>query len=172
MNFLLITSSIIIFIKHPISLGFTILIHTILTCLIIGLIRINYWFSYILILIIIGGLLVLFIYITRIASNEKFKFNNIILLIIIIIIIIRFIILQKRSIFIININLNNELLENFNYNEKFKINITKFLNFPNSNLFLLIIFYLLVTIIAIVKITKLNFGPLRQLKYENTFTKT
>nr|ALO70623.1 NADH deshydrogenase subunit 6 [Halyzia sedecimguttata] len=172
MNFLLMTSSIMMFMKHPISLGFTILIHTILTCLMMGLMSMNYWFSYILILIMIGGLLVLFIYMTSIASNEKFKFNNIILLMIIIIMMISFMMLQKSSMFMINMNLNNELLENFNYNEKFKMNMTKFLNFPNSNLFLLIIFYLLVTMIAIVKITKLNFGPLRQLKYENTFTKT
>ena len=112
----------------------------------------------------------MFIYITRIASNEKFKFNSLIIILsIIILAILTFTI--KDSLFIINLNINNNIIESLTYKEKFNYNITKFLNFPNSNIFKLIIFYLLIAIIAVVKITKFNFGPLRQLKYENTFTK-
>jgi hypothetical protein len=36
----------------------------------------KFWFSYILFIIIIGGILVLFIYITRLASNEIFISSN------------------------------------------------------------------------------------------------
>jgi len=45
-------------------------------CLIRGTIYRRFWFSYILFIIIIGGMLVLFIYITRLASNEIFSPSN------------------------------------------------------------------------------------------------
>nr|QYC35777.1 NADH dehydrogenase subunit 6 [Vibidia duodecimguttata] len=171
MNFLLLTSTMMMIMKHPLSLGFTILVHTILTCMIMGMMSMNYWFSYILILVMIGGLLVLFIYMTSIASNEKFKFNNYLLFIIMMMIMLSLMMYYKSSSFFMYTNLNNELLTQFELNINFKMNMTKFLNFPNSNMFMLIIFYLLIAMIAIVKITKLNFGPLRQMKYENTLTK-
>nr|YP_010471349.1 NADH dehydrogenase subunit 6 [Illeis koebelei]UVF63307.1 NADH dehydrogenase subunit 6 [Illeis koebelei] len=171
MNVLLITSSMMMFLKHPLSLGLIILIHTILTCLVMGWMSINYWFSYILILIMIGGLLVLFIYMTSIASNEKFKFNKILMIIMMSMMILMFFLNSKMSMFSEIFYLNNELMNNMLENKNFKFNMTKFLNFPNSNLFIIIIFYLLIAMIAVVKITKLNYGPLRQLKYENTFTK-
>jgi len=50
-------------------------------CLIRGTIYRRFWFSYILFIIIIGGILVLFIYITRLASNEIFSPSNKILMI-------------------------------------------------------------------------------------------
>nr|QAY82239.1 NADH dehydrogenase subunit 6 [Halyziini sp. HA] len=164
MNFMLMTSTMMVFMKHPLSLGFTILTHTILTCMIMGMMSMNYWFSYILILVMIGGLLVLFIYMTSIASNEKFKFNNYILIMITMMILMTLIAYYKSSEFMMYTNLNNELLTQLQQNNDFKINMTKFLNYPNSNMFMLIIFYLLIAMIAIVKITKLNFGPLRQIK--------
>nr|ARH54166.1 NADH dehydrogenase subunit 6 [Calvia decemguttata] len=166
---LLMTSTLMVFLKHPISMGFIILIHTIYTCLMMGMISTNFWFSYILILIMIGGLLVLFIYMTSIASNEKFKFNKFLMLTLIMTFIIMMLVKIMENYYLNN--LNNELMNNFFMNYNFNLNLSKFLNFPNSNIFILIIFYLLISMIAIVKITKFNFGPLRQFKYENTFTK-
>nr|YP_010320636.1 NADH dehydrogenase subunit 6 [Illeis bistigmosa]UJP68267.1 NADH dehydrogenase subunit 6 [Illeis bistigmosa] len=171
MNFLLITSSLMMFLKHPLSLGFTILMHTILTCMVMGWMSTNYWFSYILILIMIGGLLVLFIYMTSIASNEKFKFNKILMIFMFTMMILTILLNYKMPLFKEIFYLNNELMNNMLETKNFKLNMSKFLNFPNSNLFIIIIFYLLIAMIAVVKITKLNYGPLRQLKYENTFTK-
>lgn len=159
-----------IFLTHPLSLGLLILTYTIITCIIIGLIRSNFWFSYILILIIIGGLLILFIYITRTASNEKFKFNKYIIFIIISLFIIT-IFINNINLYLINQNINNEILHKIDLIRNFYLNLNKFLNYPNSNIFLILVFYLLISIIAVVKITKVKFGPLRQFKYENTNTK-
>nr|YP_010411296.1 NADH dehydrogenase subunit 6 [Megalocaria dilatata]URN72806.1 NADH dehydrogenase subunit 6 [Megalocaria dilatata] len=163
MFLLLMTSTLMILLKHPLSMGFLILIHTILTCLILGMMSSNFWFSYILILVMIGGLLVLFIYMTSIASNEKFNYNNI-MFIMMILMLFMYIYSQTNNFYLNQFNLNNELTYNFMNKENFKFNMSKFLNFPNSNIFIITIFYLLVTMIAIVKITKLNFGPLKQIK--------
>jgi NADH-ubiquinone oxidoreductase chain 6 len=47
-------------------------LQTIITFLIRGLINKRFWFQYILFIVFVGGMLVLFIYLTRLASNECF----------------------------------------------------------------------------------------------------
>nr|YP_010180340.1 NADH dehydrogenase subunit 6 [Oenopia sauzeti]QVD39759.1 NADH dehydrogenase subunit 6 [Oenopia sauzeti] len=160
MFLMLMTSTLMMFMKHPLSMGLVILMHTIITCIYIGLMSLNFWFSYILILIMIGGLLVLFIYMTSIASNEKFKFNKILFTMISIFTISMIFNLTLNNKYNLNFMLNNELLNNMNFN----LNLSKFITFPNSNIFMIIVFYLLIAMIAVVKITKVSFGPLRQFK--------
>jgi hypothetical protein len=67
-------------IKHPLAIGLMLLIQTTIVCIIRGTKYKRFWFSYILFIIIIGGMLVLFIYITRLASNEVFSPSNKILI--------------------------------------------------------------------------------------------
>lgn len=139
-------------------------LQTILTCIINGLLINSFWFSYILFITFIGGILVLFIYIARIASNEKFYFSNklifyisFILIIILIIIIFDFQIFPNYSF--------NETFSYINKNIIIKneniISITKIFNYPYIYISILIIIYLLITIISIVKITNIKEGPLR-----------
>nr|YP_001798490.1 NADH dehydrogenase subunit 6 [Orchesella villosa]ABS57588.1 NADH dehydrogenase subunit 6 [Orchesella villosa] len=61
--------------SHPISILVLILIQTMNMCLIIWVKMSTSWLSYILFLIFLGGLMVLFMYITSLASNEKFELN-------------------------------------------------------------------------------------------------
>nr|ARH54400.1 NADH dehydrogenase subunit 6 [Harmonia quadripunctata] len=170
MNLLMLTTMMSMFMKHPLSLGFLILIHTITMCLIMGLMSINFWFSYILMLIMIGGLLVLFIYMTSTAANEKFKFNKYIILMTFLTIMFTLTYMIMHNNYLLNMNLNNEMLNKMDLNQNFYFNLIKFLIYPNSNIFVILMFYLLTAMIAIVKITKVKFGPLRQFKYENTYT--
>nr|AIW06098.1 NADH dehydrogenase subunit 6 [Propylea japonica]UXW88427.1 NADH dehydrogenase subunit 6 [Propylea quattuordecimpunctata] len=167
---MMMTSSMMIWMKHPLSLGLIILIHTILTCMNLGLLSLNFWYSYILVLVMIGGLLVIFIYMTSIASNEKFKFNKNMMMIILLIMFMMLMMFIMKNNYLYYNNLNNEMITNLNLKYNLNLSLSKFINFPNSNLFILIIFYLLIAMIAIVKISKFNYGPLRQLKYENTIT--
>lgn len=51
------------------------LFYTRVVGLITGLMGGSYWFSYILVLVFLGGVLVLFLYMTSLASNEKFEFT-------------------------------------------------------------------------------------------------
>nr|YP_009347398.1 NADH dehydrogenase subunit 6 [Aporia hippia]APU93506.1 NADH dehydrogenase subunit 6 [Aporia hippia] len=158
-------SFIMFFINHPLMMGLMILCQTMLLSLLMGIYINTYWFSYILFLIFLGGLLILFIYVSSIASNEmmklsmKFKFNLIFLLMITFIFIIHY----KNYIFIDYYN-NNEM-KNFNqyflfYNE-FKINLSKLYDTQTFLLIMMLIIYLFITLIAVIKITNIFFGPLR-----------
>lgn len=158
----LIISILIISLKHPLSMGLTLLTQTIIVSLIIGFFRFNYWFSYILFLVIIGGILVLFIYITRVASNEIFKYSYKLLFIIltlISIILTRYLFIDPFIIYINNINIESH---EYTINPIINISINKYLNYPTNLIIYIIIIYLLITLIAVVKITNIKQGPLRQ----------
>lgn len=106
-----------------------------------------------------GGILVLFIYITRIASNEKFKFSNKITLFLRIYICLCITTLFRDNfIFIIN-SLIYDIETQYSHNINLSIN--KFINLPIALLIIILIIYLLVTLIAIVKISDWKKGTLR-----------
>nr|UGS79845.1 NADH dehydrogenase subunit 6 [Parantica sita]USN94469.1 NADH dehydrogenase subunit 6 [Parantica sita] len=158
-------SMIMLFINHPLSMGLLILIQTLLLCIISGMIINTYWFSYILFLIFLGGLLVLFIYVSSIASNEMFKFINFNFTIFIILIILFISIMYNLNLKWLIFFFNDEMM-NFFYNFMFlnnenKINLSKLYNNNTFYLMLMMIIYLYITLIAVVKITNIFFGPLR-----------
>nr|YP_006504062.1 NADH dehydrogenase subunit 6 [Actias selene]AFM95202.1 NADH dehydrogenase subunit 6 [Actias selene] len=167
-------SNLIIFISlsmyslnHPLSMGLMILAQTLLTCLLSGMLIKTYWFSYILFLTFLGGLLVLFIYVSSIASNELFSFSlNMKLSISLFFIISSIFSIQFfYNISWLNLNINNsEMINFFNsilfFNEN-KINLNKLYNNQTSMLTYLLIIYLFITLIAMVKITNIFYGPLR-----------
>nr|ARH53789.1 NADH dehydrogenase subunit 6 [Cortodera humeralis] len=155
-------SMLFLFLNHPLSFGLILLIQTILISLITGVMNLNFWFSYILFLIMIGGLLILFIYMTSIASNEKFKFSNKILNFIMLMILFNLTIYFTDS-YLFSFNLDNFDLVNQNNFYQNNISMSKFLNWPNNLMIYLMILYLLITLIVVVKITKIKFGPLRQM---------
>nr|ARH54621.1 NADH dehydrogenase subunit 6 [Rhizophagus aeneus] len=154
-------SILFMFLKHPLSLGGILLIQSILISLIIGLMNFNFWFSYILFLVMVGGMMVLFIYMTSIASNEKFKtsFNMILLYLIFSIFLIFLLLLEK---FMINSLFFSMDLSMFSTKIMFNFSMTKYFNFPSIMIMMIIMIYLLITLIATVKITSINYGPLRQ----------
>nr|AST10255.1 NADH dehydrogenase subunit 6 [Leucochrysa pretiosa] len=148
--------------KHPLSMGLNLLIQTILISLLCSYMTYSYWFSYILFLIMLGGMLVLFLYVTSLANNELFSFNLFNLLSMMILIFISSILLffNDKLIWFINnsdtVNFNFNLLEN-------EINLIKLYNNPTMNMTMMMIIYLFLTLIIVVKITNFNKGPLRQL---------
>nr|YP_009172214.1 NADH dehydrogenase subunit 6 [Kamimuria chungnanshana]ALF36423.1 NADH dehydrogenase subunit 6 [Kamimuria chungnanshana] len=62
--------------NHPLAMGLMLLLQTLLVTLITGFMTQSFWFSYILFLVFLGGLLVLFIYVTSLASNEMFTLST------------------------------------------------------------------------------------------------
>nr|YP_009913184.1 NADH dehydrogenase subunit 6 [Lelecella limenitoides]QLJ92996.1 NADH dehydrogenase subunit 6 [Lelecella limenitoides] len=167
LSMLLISISIyMFFLNHPFSMGLMILIQTLLTCLLSSMLINTYWFSYILFLIFLGGLLVLFIYVSSIASNELFKisiFNKSFFFIIFFIVIGS--IISKNNLFWMNFSFNDEMINFFNlflfFNNEFNINLSKLYNKQTYLLTVMMIIYLFITLIAVVKITNIFFGPLR-----------
>lgn len=140
------------------------LLQTFFIVIYIGRISQSFWFSYIIFLVFIGGLLILFIYTISLIFNKKFFLikNYILILTIFILIIVLFILFLKFSfylyfnnneIFFINF-IKTNLLEN-------SLNLNKLFNFPNFYINLLIIRYLFFILIVSVKITNFYFGPIR-----------
>lgn len=128
--------------------------------------RKTFWFSYVLFLIFLGGILVLFIYVTSLASNEIFSFSTKILIFSFILITFFVSLLLVIDLNLINLSFiqNNEIiikniLENF-INEN-SINLNKLYNTPTNLITILLINYLFLTLVAVVKITDIFQGPLR-----------
>lgn len=117
-------------------------------------------------LIIIGGLIVIFIYITRLNNNTLFKFN----LLNIKKNLFKFLILIFFFLLIFKINLifnNNQDLFNYNLNfneEKNNISIIKLFNI-NKIPIIFIIIYLYFSLICIINICYKIKTPLRQINY-------
>uniref|UniRef100_A0AAU7YTE0 NADH-ubiquinone oxidoreductase chain 6 n=1 Tax=Cheilosia ochreipila TaxID=3103808 RepID=A0AAU7YTE0_9MUSC len=153
--------------NHPLSMGMMLLIQTIMICCITGLMTKSFWFSYILFLIFIGGMLVLFIYITALASNELFSFSmkmtSIMLINLLLFLLIIF--FMDKMILMFN-SMNNEMTSITNLNSYItenSLNLNKLYNYPTNMITILLINYLLIMLIATVKITKLFYGSLRLL---------
>nr|YP_010691300.1 NADH dehydrogenase subunit 6 [Drosophila nebulosa]WBU93950.1 NADH dehydrogenase subunit 6 [Drosophila nebulosa] len=166
-SLMLMTSIIFINMIHPLAMGLTLLIQTVLICLISGLMTKSFWYSYILFLIFLGGMLVLFIYVTSLASNEMFNLSIKLTLfsisIMFIFISISFFI-DKNSISFFF--MNNEMESIYNLNSYFmenSLSLNKLYNFPTNFITILLMNYLLITLIVVVKITKLFKGPLRMM---------
>nr|ASY97607.1 NADH dehydrogenase subunit 6 [Pyrrhocoris tibialis]UEP16601.1 NADH dehydrogenase subunit 6 [Pyrrhocoris tibialis] len=62
----------LIWVNHPVSMGLLIIMQTLNISMMIGMISGSFWFSYIIIIVMLSGMLVLFIYMASVASNEKF----------------------------------------------------------------------------------------------------
>nr|ALO76146.1 NADH deshydrogenase subunit 6 [Aphodius sp. APH01] len=155
-----IMSLLIMSLKHPLSMGVTLLTQTITISLIIGLFSFNFWFSYILFLVMIGGMLVLFIYMTSVASNEMFKYSYKLLNLMIIIFLITMLLLMYMDPFFTYMSTIS--MESTSYSPNLiSMSMNKYF-YPTNFIMYMIILYLLITLIAIVKITDISQGPLRQ----------
>nr|UFR83017.1 NADH dehydrogenase subunit 6 [Xylotrupes socrates tonkinensis] len=160
MTLSLINSITLICLTHPMSMGGVLLIQTIVVTLTIGFFHTNFWYSYILFLIMVSGMLVLFAYMTSVASNEKFMPSiKIFLMIMSIITMFIFMMMMADPYYS---NMNNIFLETMTNTSTYNISMTKYFNYPNMYMMFLLIIYLLITLIAVVKITKIKMGPLRQ----------
>jgi len=146
------TRAMITLVTNPITMVIIIIVQSLLICLILFMNMSVSWYSYILFLIFIGGLIVLFIYICRIASNEIFSrgTRNIKLMLLITIVILLSIFSPRIEINILNVG-------------KVWI-IYKIIESINIILIVLAIFFLLFTLIVVVKISNLKLGPIRAFK--------
>nr|YP_010287621.1 NADH dehydrogenase subunit 6 [Orybina regalis]UKT61952.1 NADH dehydrogenase subunit 6 [Orybina regalis] len=160
-------SMIMFFLNHPLSMGLMILIQTLMICLLTGMLINTYWFSYILFLTFLGGLLVLFIYVSSIASNEMFKISSNMKMMFFFLLLINFMLslYYFYNLNYLNITINLEMINSFNnllfFNNENKINLSKLYNNQTYMMMMMMVIYLFITLIAVVKITNIFFGPLR-----------
>nr|QWQ55635.1 NADH dehydrogenase subunit 6 [Ocellarnaca sp.] len=152
--------------NHPLTMTLIIMLQTLLICSFTGFISQSFWFSYILFLVFLGGMLVLFIYITSLASNEMFSMPiKTILGVSLIINMIIFTSWFLDSSLTNTISTNLDMLSNYktnsNYWSETCLSLTSLYNNPTSLNTLMLVMYLFLTLIAIVKITNIFYGPLR-----------
>nr|AZL35865.1 NADH dehydrogenase subunit 6 [Cosmoscarta mandarina] len=156
------SSSLFMTMKHPLSMGFMLMIQTMMSCMLNGMHTYSYWFSYILFITFIGGMMVLFIYMSSIASNEKFKFSMKLTFSMLLMLMLFMMMTNIDPNMMIN-NINTESLSYMNskMSNKEIMSITKMFNFPSMMVSMMMIMYLLFTMISTVKITNIKEGPLR-----------
>nr|QAX91230.1 NADH dehydrogenase subunit 6 [Parrhinotermes microdentiformis] len=144
--------------KHPMAMGLILLIQTTLMCLISGTMYKSFWFSYILFMIMIGGMLVLFMYMTSIASNEMFSPSNKMIT-------ITLTMYLPISLMMFNPTNNKEMLE-FNTMTENEVTSSTMPMYEQTtgNLTTMLVLYMLLTLIVVVKMININWGPLRQTK--------
>nr|UBN09064.1 NADH dehydrogenase subunit 6 [Geoscapheus robustus] len=144
--------------NHPLAMGLILLSQTIMISMITGLSTQSFWFSYILFLIFIGGMLVLFIYITSLASNEMFIVSTKLLYLMIIVLLLAFFLEMNFP------NLINQESSMFlMINNSTPLPVLKLYSYPTGMLTIMMAIYLLITLIAVVKIINIFSGPLRQM---------
>jgi len=151
---------------HPIFIVILLVLYRIITCLIISKWTQNLIYPIILFLIIIRGLLIIFLYFSRLISNEQNNFNfkplTLIINFTLNLIFISFYYLTNSIKHPLHISLENIQINYLNIN-LFQ-NIMYVYSYPFNNLTLICIFYLLITLLIIIKICSIKNSSLRKLK--------
>nr|ALR69099.1 NADH dehydrogenase subunit 6 [Apocheima cinerarius] len=166
---MIILSIMMIFLNHPLSIGLMILFQTLLMCMLSGMLIKTYWFSYILFLTFLGGLLVLFIYVSSIASNEmanlSFNIKMMMMMSVMLISISQIYLFMFENMNWMNlsnnINDNDNFMDMLFFNNENKINLNKLYNNHTYMIMMMLVIYLFISLVAIVKITNIFYGPLR-----------
>nr|YP_010241220.1 NADH dehydrogenase subunit 6 [Neostromboceros nipponicus]QTH79157.1 NADH dehydrogenase subunit 6 [Neostromboceros nipponicus]UQS76355.1 NADH dehydrogenase subunit 6 [Neostromboceros nipponicus] len=161
---IMLNSFIFMMMNTPLSLGFMLMIQTLLFTLIMSITTFNFFYLYILFLVMIGAMLILLIYVSTLSSNKMFKLKSKTL--IISSISFFFILLSTKIINMKFMNFNNNMDFIFNYeiNNNFNLifSLNKLYNKPSNQMMILLINYLLITLFIVVKIINIKMGPLRK----------
>nr|YP_009351596.1 NADH dehydrogenase subunit 6 [Microcerotermes progrediens]AQP30046.1 NADH dehydrogenase subunit 6 [Microcerotermes progrediens] len=141
--------------KHPLAMGLMLLIQTTMVCLISGTMYSSFWFSYILFMIMIGGMLVLFMYMTSLASNEMFSPSNKMLM-------ATLMVLPILLYTMPTVTNNKEMSPHDTMMEnEITTTTTVMYNQMMGTMTTLLVLYMLLTLIVVVNIINLSSGPLR-----------
>nr|YP_009733505.1 NADH dehydrogenase subunit 6 [Iassus dorsalis]QHV34343.1 NADH dehydrogenase subunit 6 [Iassus dorsalis]WSP02057.1 NADH dehydrogenase subunit 6 [Iassus latus] len=154
MKIILISASIIPFLSNPLSLSVMIIFKTLMVTLIMNNISNSSWFSMMFFLMMVGGLLIIFSYMTSTVSNEKFKMNINLTMIIMFILIFPSDEMFKE-------NYINETQDMINMSMMKSPSMIKMYNKKSMLMSIMIIIYLLITMIMVSKLIMKNMGPLR-----------
>nr|AQP28901.1 NADH dehydrogenase subunit 6 [Pericapritermes sp. A TB-2017] len=141
--------------KHPMAMGLMLLLQTTMVCIISGTMYSSFWFSYILFMIMIGGMLVLFMYMTSLASNEMFSPSNKMIM---------FTVLTLPALMMIMPTVtNNKEMNNHNTMMENEITTTTTVMYNQMMgiMTTMLVLYMLLTLIVIVNIINVSKGPLR-----------
>nr|AQP27037.1 NADH dehydrogenase subunit 6 [Neocapritermes sp. H TB-2017] len=141
--------------KHPMAMGLMLLIQTTMVCIISGTMYSSFWFSYILFMIMIGGMLVLFMYMTSLASNEMFSPSNKMLMVTLV--------TMPSLMYMMPAVINNKEMNSYNTMMENEITTTTTVMYNQmmGTMTTLLVLYMLLTLIVVVNIINVSKGPLR-----------
>nr|QHE65383.1 NADH dehydrogenase subunit 6 [Ledra auditura] len=163
MSLIIFSSSLCCFLSNPMSMGLLLLIYSFLISFMIGKVMVSSWFCIVLVLVMIGGLLVIFMYVSSISSNESFNLNLLFLLGLILIFLFFFedFLLENQSFDLM------KMMSDLNLSESFSL-----VKLYNGSCFILtffLIIYLIFCMVVVSSIVKHFSGPLRSFNYEQIF---
>nr|YP_010977779.1 NADH dehydrogenase subunit 6 [Nurudea zhengii]UYG49506.1 NADH dehydrogenase subunit 6 [Nurudea zhengii] len=152
----LMLSMIFIILKSPLKSNLILLIQAMSLTMMINLINKTSWISFMIIILYIGGLMIIFLYISSIAFNDiniLLNYKNMIMKLMIMSILMYF---MKSLLLMENFKFNNNYLFEDNF---FMINM---FNSPNNMMLYFIMMILFIMLILIIWLLKFNKGPIRQ----------
>uniref|UniRef100_A0AB38ZDG2 NADH-ubiquinone oxidoreductase chain 6 n=1 Tax=Esakia lundbladi TaxID=3095926 RepID=A0AB38ZDG2_9HEMI len=148
-------STMLISLKHPLSMGFNLILMTVTISITMGIMMKYTWYSYILVLVMLGGMLVLFMYMASIASNEIMNFSFKLMMTTMIIGMLTFMLLKNEMLMY-----NFTMIENIENQQN--MSMIKLFNGKSSIMTIMMALYLLITMIYVIYITNTFEGPMRK----------
>nr|AYB71586.1 NADH dehydrogenase subunit 6 [Platorchestia sp. AKP-2018] len=138
----------------PLSMGLSIIIMATLISVLIFSLILSSWFSFLLIMIFLSGMMIIFIYISSLASNEiLFHVNNMFIFPLVLL----YMIYNYKQ--MMNMNSNNNLvpsLPSYSFEMMYKVYTPSIYAFT-----IFLIIYLLLALIVVVKNSSMKQAPLR-----------
>nr|YP_009351570.1 NADH dehydrogenase subunit 6 [Furculitermes cubitalis]AQP29920.1 NADH dehydrogenase subunit 6 [Furculitermes cubitalis] len=144
--------------KHPLAMGLMLLMQTTMVCMISGTMYSSFWFSYILFMIMIGGMLVLFMYMTSLASNEMFSPSNKMMTVTLLTLPMLMYIMPTTT------NSKEMTAHETMMESEITTTTTVMYNQMMGIMTTLLVLYMLLTLIVVVNIINVSSGPLRHSK--------
>nr|YP_011010183.1 NADH dehydrogenase subunit 6 [Halobates melleus]WPW46707.1 NADH dehydrogenase subunit 6 [Halobates melleus] len=148
-------STMMMILNHPLSMGFNLILITFLSSMVMSIWMKYTWYSYILVLVMLGGMLVLFMYMASIASNEIMKFSLKTTILMLIIMIMTTILLKEEM-----LSYNYITIQTMDGQQN--MSMMKLFNMKSSIITIMMALYLLMTMIYVIFITNTFEGPMRK----------
>nr|QLY90289.1 NADH dehydrogenase subunit 6 [Caenis robusta]UJG45446.1 NADH dehydrogenase subunit 6 [Caenis robusta] len=162
LTMIILLSVMFLYMNHPLAMGLMLLLQTLLISIYTGLMLPSFWFSYVLFLVFLGGMLVLFIYVTSLASNEMFSLNPKLVFVFSVMMFIIMTFMYIMNFYNMNcnmkFNMSNNMLKTTKYLNESIFKMYDIMAYPIT---VMMILYLLLTLVIIVNIVAMNEGPLR-----------
>nr|QWS05450.1 NADH dehydrogenase subunit 6 [Cromna sinensis] len=157
---MMITTLITPIMKHPMSLGSVLITQTILMSTIMSKKSNSTWYSYILFITMIGGLMIMFMYMSSIASNEMFKTPSKKKMLMILTLMIMISLMNENEPMI---TWQSMEMNKMNFMEIEEVKSTsKFFNSNKLSITILMILTLLLTMVSVTNISSSFEGPLKK----------
>nr|UOA67842.1 NADH dehydrogenase subunit 6 [Angerianus maurus] len=151
MSMMMSINMLMLFMKHPLSMGLLLIIQTTMISMMTGMLLNTFMMSYILMISMLSGMLVLFVYMSSISSNEKFKYKMSIKMMFIMT-------LMMTGVFLFP---QEKMIIKNNYGMEIPLFLNKLFTLENKNLTIMLVLYLFFSMIVSSYLVNIFKGPMR-----------